>query len=442
MLPLGTEESTTWILLVPRGSHAVLSGPRARDLATQLAALQKDTCWGDRIAVETFVDDADREAAFAETGSLVLFVDLEHQGPVDAELASTIARVSLADNEQPPADVEINEATVTIRSLDRRFDANGLGPSSVELLNLTEEPLEERHEEFPQGDFPLAAELPHQSGVIVRLLTAEPRIDGLLEPIEAKRARRAVELITYLCLHRPDAVTGDRLRGRVLGSSSEDAASKTLFNVVSAARRALGLDDDGSPLLPPAGRTGLYRISEEVLCDVDLLRWHLNQARSIDDDELLAIGHLRAGLDLIEYEPMATVLAGYEWLSIEGHRARFEADIEELAELLVYKALDAGYLTLAKRSLQRARLCIHFSEPLAVAAMEVAAAERDRAGLVHAFGEIRRLTDELDPGCSPPVAIERRFAELLESLREGDQASLAAMDAAPLSTSPSAPAAL
>ena len=71
--------------------------------------------------------------------------------------------------------------------------------------------------------------------VDVRLLTMTPRLDGLRNDLPPNRARRAVELVAYLALHRPDVVTSDRLRTRVLGSSDADAASQTLFNIAYAA---------------------------------------------------------------------------------------------------------------------------------------------------------------------------------------------------------------
>jgi len=107
--------------------------------------------------------------------------------------------------------------------------------------------------------------------VEVRLLTPVPRIDGLGGTLDPKRARRATELVAYLALHQPDPVTSDRLRTRVLGSADADAAQKTLFNTAGAARRALGRGPDGEPLLPPASRTGQYRLDPAVTVDVERL---------------------------------------------------------------------------------------------------------------------------------------------------------------------------
>ena len=90
--------------------------------------------------------------------------------------------------------------------------------------------------------------------VVVRLLTAVPRVDGLLAPLESGRERRAVELLAYLALRAGEPVTGERLRVRVLGTPSTDAAAKTLFNVASCLRRSLG---DGAVRPSPARRGSL-----------------------------------------------------------------------------------------------------------------------------------------------------------------------------------------
>ena len=105
--------------------------------------------------------------------------------------------------------------------------------------------------------------------VDVRLLTMTPRLDGLRNDLPPNRARRAVELVAYLALHQPDVVTSDRLRTRVLGSSDADAAAKTLFNTAYAARRAMGLDEEGNPLFPTGSRDGLYQLSSQVTVDVE-----------------------------------------------------------------------------------------------------------------------------------------------------------------------------
>ena len=112
-------------------------------------------------------------------------------------------------------------------------------------------------------------------------------------------------------------MTSDRLRTRVLGSADADAAAKTLFNVATAARRAMGTGPDGEPLLPPALKTGHYRISEHVTVDTERAALDRRGEPGRCSDEALAL--YRAALSLVEDEPLAGILSGYGWWQAEGH---------------------------------------------------------------------------------------------------------------------------
>ena len=208
----------------------------------------------------------------------------------------------------------------------------------------------------------------------MRLLTAVPRVDGLSSPLESNRERRAVELLAYLALRAGQPVTGERLRVRVLGTPSADAAAKTLFNVASCLRRSLG-DGPFGPRLPAAGRAGHYAVSPDVRCDVELLESRVARARRCEDrDETMA--WLRGALELIEAEPFATVLEGYDWFLAEGHVARLQAACEDAACELVELALDEGLVELAAFAIDRATLVDPHAERLAAAAMRVTAARQ------------------------------------------------------------------
>ena len=137
--------------------------------------------------------------------------------------------------------------------------------------------------------------VPDVGAVEVRLLTPTPRLEGLATALPPNRARRAVELVAYLASHAGEEVTSDRLRTRVLGSSDADAASKTLFNIATAARRAMGLDAAGNPLFPLGTRTGHYRVAEGVTTDVQRAA-SLALAGSSTEDPDTAMGLLRSAL--------------------------------------------------------------------------------------------------------------------------------------------------
>jgi DNA-binding SARP family transcriptional activator len=251
----------------------------------------------------------------------------------------------------------------------------------------------------------------YPGAVDVRLLTSSPRIDGLRQELPPNRARRAVELVAYLALHHPDAVTSDRLRTRVLGSSEADAASKTLFNTAHAARRAMGSDRQGNPLFPAATRIGLYQVSDDVSIDVHRAIALAEEGKRTDDPEL-AMAYLRTALDLVESEPLAHALAGYAWWEAEGHGGRISAVLVDAACTLAGLAIEAGHYDLARRGLERARLVEPYSEALSRAAMEVAAAEGDAERLRLEWLDCQRRVDALDPGSSPSHRTESLYGEL------------------------------
>jgi DNA-binding SARP family transcriptional activator len=245
----------------------------------------------------------------------------------------------------------------------------------------------------------------------VRLLTPTPRIDGLVDELPPNRSRRAVELVAYLALHHPDEITSDRLRTRVLGSSDADAAAKTLFNTAHAARRAMGLDENGQALFPSGTRNGLYQVSPEVTVDVRRAAALAREGKTCQDPES-AVAHLQAALELVEGEPLANALSGYSWWESEGHGARIGSVLVEAACSLAELATEGGDFELARLGLDRARLVEPYSEALSRAAMRVAAAEGDADRLRHEWRECQRRIDALDPGSSPSTRTESLYGEL------------------------------
>ena len=247
--------------------------------------------------------------------------------------------------------------------------------------------------------------------VDVRLLTMTPRLDGLQDELPPNRARRAVELVAYLALHQPNAITSDRLRTRVLGSSDADAAAKTLFNTAYAARRAMGVDEQGAPLFPAGTRHGQYQVSPEVTTDVQRASALAAEA-GLQSDPAATIACYRAALSLVEGEPLANALAGYAWWEGEGHGGRIAAILVNAACAMASLASDSGHFDLARWGLEQARLVEPYSEALSRAAMEVAAAAGDADRLRAEWRECQRRVDALDPGCSPSARTESLYGEL------------------------------
>jgi DNA-binding SARP family transcriptional activator len=252
----------------------------------------------------------------------------------------------------------------------------------------------------------------------VKLLTPTPRIEGMRAALPANRARRSVELVAYLALHQRDEVTSDRLRTRVLGSSDADAASKTLFNIATAARSALGTDADGVPLFPSGSRTGHYRVTEGVSVDV-LRATTLAAVGSATEDPAAAMSFLRGALSLIEGEPMANALSGYAWWEAEGHGARIAAVLVNAASDLAALAVDAGLFDLAQWGLGQARMVDPYSEAISRVAMQVAAAAGDADRLRREWRDCQRRMDDLDPGSTPSPRTERLYGELAQRVLVG-----------------------
>ena len=195
----------------------------------------------------------------------------------------------------------------------------------------------------------------------------------------------------------------------MLGSSDADAAAKTLFNTAYAARRAMGVDEQGEPLFPPGTRTGQYQVSPEVTVDVQRAAALAAVGKAQEDPEL-AMAYLRAALELVEGEPLANALSGYTWWEAEGHGGRIAAVLVNAACDMAALAADAGHFDLAQWGLERARLVEPYSEALSRAAMQVAAAEGDADRLRREWRECQRRVDELDPGSSPSPRTERSTA--------------------------------
>jgi DNA-binding SARP family transcriptional activator len=432
IIPLGEQDGSSWSLIVPRGCTVEVAGRGAERLFELALSLQAELAWGSMVVSVESSLHAEQMALECDEGVLLV-----SRGAVVDHLDPRVSQLVVTER----ADVRVDEGLVTIDSLGLSFEVNDLQLSAPE----TDPP------PLLAADATASAWLPDsrlddaatsvvgEPDVIVRLLCCQPRIDGSAQPVEPKRSRRATELLAYLALHHPDPVTSDRLRSRVLGSSTTDAASKTLFNVSSALRRALG-EQDGEPILPRASRSGLYRSGAMIACDVTMLEASVDAAESADGE--LALALYREALNLIESEPLATALVGYEWFDAEGHRGRLEAYVERAGLALAELALGHALPALAGFALTKAQLVVPYSEALAEMAMEVAGAQRDANGLRRAFGELARIVEELDPGRSPSLSAEQHYEALRKALREEDYASLDAIDEAPLSTSPSAPAAL
>jgi hypothetical protein len=204
------------------------------------------------------------------------------------------------------------------------------------------------------------AEAPRSSDLRVELLRADPSVVGLVEPFTPTLRRRCVEMVAYLALHRHEPVTGERLRTRVLVHADVEASSRTLANTASAVRRSLGVDAHG-PRLHPVTSSGLYA-THGLSSDVEVFSTLVARARQLPVADAAPLAH--EALLLIQGEPLASTLRGFEWFLAEGHAARLARDGEWAALALHHMSLQRGNFELAFWSLQQGLLIDPYSDAL------------------------------------------------------------------------------
>jgi hypothetical protein len=203
-------------------------------------------------------------------------------------------------------------------------------------------------------------EAPRGSDLRVELLRADPSVVGVVEPFTPTLRRRCVEMAAYLALHRHEPVTGERLRTRVLVHADVEASTRTLANTASAVRRSLGVDAHG-PRLHPVTSSGLYA-THGLSSDVEVFSTLVARARQLPVADAASLAH--EALLLIQGEPLAGTLRGFEWFLAEGHAARLARDGEWAALALHYISLQRGNYELAFWSLQQGLLIDPYSDAL------------------------------------------------------------------------------
>jgi DNA-binding SARP family transcriptional activator len=450
VLPVGEDDRGTWLVPVGPGCTLPLLGEAASALWRAARPVQEAWSWADMVLIteealvatgEVLLGDDDAEPG-TESTHVLYFGD---PGELSDAVAQKVSIVTFTHRPASDVAVFVDRRAASIHPLGRTVRPHLMGDTTSRLIGeLVEPPISpagadqqasavgddhspEERSRAPRPDLrrqPVPAiysashPVPDPGTIEVRLLTPTPRLEGLSTALPPNRARRAVELVAYLAMHAGEDVTSDRLRTRVLGSSDADAASKTLFNIATAARRAMGLDATGAPLFPPGSRTGHYRVAEGVTTDADRAE-RLARAGSATEDPDTAMGLLRSALNLIEGEPMANALSGYTWWQAEGHQGRVGAALVNAASDLPALAVEAELFELAQWGLEQARLVDPYSESISRAAMQVAAAAGDPDRLRREWRDCQRRMDELDPGSTPSLRTERLYGELAQRVLVG-----------------------
>ncbi len=406
-VPLGSDRTHRWAIVLESGSSIAVIGPNAETLLSSIIRPLYRPPWSETVRVSS------------GPGCMLI-----NWSGLDSPRED--ARITRNQDESVDLTIVIDDHTVTIHP-----EGMSLSP----LDHLAKEPAAPRLVDVTVK--PIRSVLSPAPGIVdshgylqVRLLSSVPSIEGLTNPLPPKRARRVIELVAYLALHHPNPVSGERLRNRVLGSPDSDAAAKTLFNTVGAARHALGLDPTGTPYLPNASRHGHYSLSDLVVVDAVQAMRLFRHTGSAESSEV-AIALFRTGFDLVTCEPLAGVLSGYNWWRSEGYEARFSSATVDAACKAIRLAVENQLFELGTWILDRARLVDPYSELLSRAAMTAAAAAGDQTRLRREWDECVRRVRELDPDAIPSVESQRLLERLMSRSPSPGQASLAAIEEAP-----------
>lgn len=217
----------------------------------------------------------------------------------------------------------------------------------------------------------------------------EVRVLGRVEVIGADRdfeSARALDVITYLAFHR-DGADSDQLR-TWLWPADEPPTDKAFANVLSRARKGLGVDDEGSPYLSRAGRDGVYRLSKAVATDFDRFMAHVEQARTLDGEA--ALKQQVEALELVRGVPFTGGGAtGFIWTDL-GTRSHVDFTVDETAHACADAALAVGQPAVARWAAAKGLSIIPGCEQCYRRRLLAAAADRNKSELVAAMGELQR----------------------------------------------------
>lgn len=235
--------------------------------------------------------------------------------------------------------------------------------------------------------------------LIVRVLGV-PRIDerpGL--------CRRELALVVLLAC-RGTSLAASSAQDALWGGRAVEA--KTVWNLVSRVRRAMGMFPDGTPVMPAADRVrGRLRIDPRVTTDLALLRRGVTDA--INESSVAAIRLLRDALALVEGPPFDA--PGYDWAHRDQDVAEAAATIEQATDRLVDLAVEAGHLDVAREALTRGLRALPGDEHLYRIRMRVEAAAGNHVGIAAAYNELTVYLADLETRPSSVTTAE--FHELI-----------------------------
>ena len=325
LVPVGDDPSGTYLLHLEPGQEVALEGPQAPAMLAAWVEAAKSWPWAEQVSVADDTESAESltplfagQVSVDQRGTVMFVGD---PGTLSEEARRTVGAVTLGPSDAmtrvmvtserafvEPFGITVQPCTLkneSARVLAGIFD----GPSRIRTVGQSHEGREAR------GGV-AGVDLSRADGggpgpIEVRLLTFTPEIVGLAKPLSSNMAVRITELVAWVALHGSKGTTAESILDHGIAGAT---TIKTVYNMVSAARAALGVDATGSPRMITERSTGIYRLGEEVT--VDVLRFEQMAERGIDtEDSQLAALLCEAALALIEDTPVGNGIGRYGWWS-------------------------------------------------------------------------------------------------------------------------------
>jgi hypothetical protein len=417
LVPVGDDAGGTYLLHLEPGDVVSLEGPDAPAMLAAWVEAAKSWPWAEQVGVARDAASAEALAPLfggqssLEERATVLFTG--DPGVLSASTSTIVASVTSVPS-RATTRVTVSAEGAFIEPFGITVRPCRIDPAAEALLAADDPCLsrvvaEDEHEEFSASTKTVgesvsrtSVELVGAGSIEVRLLTFTPQIAGLAEPLPTNMAVRITELIAWLALQGTKGTTSAAMLDHgIVGATS----TKTLYNVVSAARAALGTDASGASRLIADRSTGVYRLADEVT--VDVLRFMEMAERGIDSDDPHAAAELcRAALNLIDDTPVGNGSGRYGWWSSmwEARIGRLATKAAgRLAELARHGVID---LEVARTGIERARLAAEGEGELHRVVMVLEAWACNDERVEREWTEACAQAENLEPGSVPSAATE------------------------------------
>lgn len=335
-------------------------------------------------------DDIDSWNALKELGACMVGPGM--QAPVEISLDGVFATVSPPGSKVELAALKADEYASVVELV------NNSAPSAMEPVKQT----------APES-------IETEPGPVEVKVLGAVQVAGA----ESFSSLKAVDVVAYLAFHRNGA-DADQIKSWVW-PTYEPPTDKAFANVMSRARRGLGVDDDGLPYLSRAGSDRTYRLSPTVTTDFDRFRAIVSQA---DEAETPAetVSTLSKALELIRGVPF-TGGGASSFVWADNHvRAQVEFAIDEAVHRCADLALEADDLDTARWAALKGLELVPGCEQCFRRRFLVAGAGQNRSELRRAMADLERSA-AADLG--EPEGVDLISGDLLELYNQLDQTLVA-----------------